>query len=235
MTINCIVIDDEFPAITQMEEYISRIPFLNNLQSFDNAIEPLNFLKHHDVDLVFLDIEMDGFTGLQFIKTLRNKPQIILTTAYNQYAIEAFNLNVIDYLLKPISFERFLQGVDKVFDMLNIKEGENVTGVTYKKDYAFFKTEYRLQRIDFKDILYIEGMKEYLRIHTLNGKILTLMVFKELEAILPTDKFIRVHKSYVVAVDKIDNVERQRIQIKDNLIPISDKYKDAFFNYIKSN
>ncbi len=134
MSINCIVIDDELPAINQMEEYISRIPFLTNLGSFDNAIEPLNFLKSNHVDLIFLDIEMEGFTGLQLIKTLRNKPNIILTTAYDQYAIEAFNLSVIDYLLKPISFERFLQSVDKVFDLLSDKSKETETGNTYKKD-----------------------------------------------------------------------------------------------------
>lgn len=125
MKINCIVIDDELPAIQQMEEYISRISFLNLLQSFDNGIEPINYLKSNTVDLIFLDIEMEGFTGLQLIKTLQYKPKIILTTAYDRYAIEAFDLNVTDYLLKPISFERFIKSIDKVLILFRRKSGRN--------------------------------------------------------------------------------------------------------------
>ena len=229
MKINCIVIDDELPAIEQMEEYITRIPFLNLLGSFDNAIEPINFLKSNSVDLIFLDIEMEGFTGLQLIKTLQHKPKIILTTAYDQYAIEAFDLNVSDYLLKPISFERFIKAIDKIFDSYietNIKTSNEPV---YKRDYFFVKTEFRMQRVDFKDILFIEGMNEYLRINTTKEKIMTLQNFKSLEEILPKNNFVRVHKSYMVAINKIDCVEKSRIKIGEKLIPVSNTYKDAFY------
>ncbi len=229
MKINCIVIDDELPAIEQMEEYITRIPFLNLLGSFDNAIEPINFLKSNSVDLIFLDIEMEGFTGLQLIKTLQHKPKIVLTTAYDQYAIEAFDLNVSDYLLKPISFERFIKAIDKIFDSYTETNIKTSNEPVYKRDYFFVKTEFRMQRVDFKDILFIEGMNEYLRINTTKEKIMTLQNFKSLEDILPKNNFVRVHKSYMVAINKIDSVEKNRIKIGEKLIPVSNTYKDAFY------
>lgn len=228
MKINCIVIDDELPAIEQMEEYISRIPFLNLLGSFDNAIEPINFLKSTQVELIFLDIEMEGFTGLQLIKTLQNKPKIVLTTAYDKYAIEAFDLNVSDYLLKPISFERFIKSIDKIFDLFEGTKSMDKNEPIYKRDYFFVKTEFRMQRVDFMDIVFIEGMNEYLGINTVNERIMTLQNFKSIEEILPVDNFIRVHKSYIVAINKIDSVERNRITIGDKIIPVSNTYKDAF-------
>ena len=228
MKINCIVIDDEQPAIEQMVEYISRVPFLNLLKSFDNAIEPINFLKSNHVDLIFLDIEMEGFTGLQLLKSLQHKPKIILTTAYDRYAIEAFDLNVSDYLLKPISFERFIKSLDKIFDSF-AESGKSPEGETvYKRDYFFVKTEFRMQRVDFNDILYIEGMNEYLRINTTKEKIMTLQSFKNIEEILPKENFVRVHKSYIVALNKIDSVERNRISIGNKLIPVSNTYKETF-------
>lgn len=229
MRINCIVIDDELPAIEQMEEYISRVPFLNLMASFENAIEPINFLRSNKVDVIFLDIEMEGFTGLQFIKTLQNKPKIILTTAYDQYAIEAFNLNVSDYLLKPISFERFIQAIDKIYDQFSIPKTSESKDPVYRRDYFFVKTEFRMQRIDFKDILFIEGMNEYLGINTSKERIMTLQNFKTLEENLPDNNFVRVHKSFLVAIDKIESVEKNRIKIGDKLIPISNTYKEAFY------
>ena len=229
MKINCIVIDDELPAIEQMEEYISRIPFLHLLGSFDNTIEPVNFLKSNSVDLIFLDIEMEGFTGLQLIKTLQHKPKIILTTAYDQYAIEAFELNVSDYLLKPFSFERFMKSIDKIFDSFVLVKGSNTEEPQYKRNYFFVKTEFRMQRVDFEDILFIEGMSEYLRINTNKERIMTLQNFKSIEESLPSENFVRVHKSYLVAIDKIESVEKNRIKIGDKLIPVSNTYKDAFY------
>lgn len=229
MKINCIVIDDELPAIEQLEEYISRIPFLKLLKSFDSAIEPINFLKLNPVDLIFLDIEMEGFTGLQLIKTLQVRPKVILTTAYDQYAIEAFDLNISDYLLKPISFERFIKAIDKIFDSYigpkMLESGEPL----YKRDYFFVKTEFRMQRVDFNDILFVEGMSEYLRINTRNEKIMTLQNFRNLEAVLPKENFVRVHKSYIVALNKIDSIEKNRIKIGGKIIPISNTYKETFY------
>lgn len=233
MHINCIVIDDELPAIQQMEDYIGRVPFLKLLKSFDNGIEPLTFIQTNPVDVIFLDIEMEGFTGLQLIKTLQHKPKIILTTAYDQYAIKAFDLNVSDYLLKPISFERFMQSIDKLFDYFAKTRQADSAVLQYKRDYFFVKTEFRMQRVDFEDILFIEGMKEYLRIHTKSERIMTLQSFKSLEDILPPENFIRVHKSYMVAINKIKCVEKNRITIGEEIIPISDTYKDSFFLVLK--
>lgn len=235
MKINCIVIDDEFPAIEQMEEYISRIPFLNLLKCFDNALESIDFLKSNSVDLIFLDIEMEGFTGLQLIKTLQNKPRIVLTTAYDQYAIEAFDLNVSDYLLKPISFERFIKSIDKIFDLFNSSQNNVIEEPKYKRNFFFVKTEFRMQRIDFDDILFIEGMNEYLRINTVHEKIMTLQNFKKIEEILPEENFIRVHKSYIVAINKIESVEKNRILIAEKYIPISNTYKEAFYLILNKN
>ena len=236
MNIKCIIVDDEHPAIDQMEDYVNRVPFIQHLKSFDNAIEPIEFLKSNPVDLLFLDIEMEDFTGLQLIKTLNYKPKVILTTAYDQYAIDAFDLNVTDYLLKPISFERFLQSVDKVFQSMDVSTETQTPDYQYKVDYAFFKTEFRLQRIDFDTILFVEGMREYLRIHTTTDKVLVLMSFAEIEQVLPARRFLRVHKSYTVALDKIDSIERNRIYIGDkHIIPIGKSFKDTLFLMLKRN
>lgn len=232
MRINCVVIDDEQPAIRQMEIYIERIPFLKLLKSFDNAIESLSFLQNNQVDLLFLDIEMEGFTGLQMIKALHHKPKIILTTAYDQYALDAYNLNVSDYLLKPISFERFVIAIDRLYEAF--RNGKSIASdeSQYKKDYFFVKTDYKMQRVDFKDILYVEGMKEYLRIHTTKAKIMVLQNFKNLEDSLPLNQFIRVHKSYLVAINKIESLERNRIKIGEKIIPVSETYKDALMTVL---
>jgi len=235
MVINCVVIDDEYPAIQQMEDYISRVPFLRLLKSFNNAIESLNFLQTNPVDVLFLDIEMEGFSGLQLIKVLQHKPKIILTTAYDQYALKAFDLNVSDYLLKPISFERFIQAIDKLFDLFVQEKPVDTSVNQYRRDYFFVKTEYRMQRVDFNDILFVEGMKEYLRIHTKTEKIMILESFKNLEELLPSHNFIRVHKSYIVALDKIVSIEKNRITIGSSIIPISETYKDAFFMILKKD
>lgn len=235
MKINCIVIDDEFPAIEQLEEYISRIPFLNLLKSFENAIEPIDYLKTNSVDLIFLDIEMEGFTGLQLIKSLQSKPKIILTTAYDKYAIEAFDLNVTDYLLKPISFERFVKAIDKIFDSFAGTKQHIEHEPMYRRDYFFVKTEFRMQRVNFNDILFVEGMNEYLRINTTKGRIMTLLNFRNLEENLPKENFVRVHKSYLVAINKIDSIEKNRIKIGEKAIPVSNTYKESFFLILNKN
>ncbi len=237
MKINCIAIDDEHPALLKMENYISKVPFLNFLAGFNNAIEPIDFLKKNNVDLIFLDIEMDEFTGIQFLKTLKVKPKVILTTAYDSYAIEAFQLDVIDYLLKPISFSRFMQSVEKVYN--NLYENKTSTIVSdephYKEEYIFVKTDYKTQRVDFKDILYIEGMKEYLCIYTDSGRIITLLSFKKMIDSLPEGKFIRVHRSYIIAFNKIESIEKNRIKIGDKLIPVGETFKKEFYKELEKH
>jgi len=235
--INCIAVDDEPPSLRQMEEYISKVPYLNLLATFDNAIDSMNYLKDNPVDLVFLDIQMENLSGIQFLKLLKDKPQIILTTAYDSYALEAFDLDVDDYLLKPISFERFLKSTEKIHKKAIIEKHSDLavaTELSEKREYFFVKTEFHVERVDFSDILYIEGLKEYLGINTANRKILTLQSFNDILDTLPSSNFIRTHKSYVVAVNKITRIERSHIFIGDKLIPIGPKYKDDFFNTLKS-
>ena len=233
MKIRCIAIDDEPPAIHQMEEYIKRVPFLDLISTFDNGISAIEFLKENEVDLLFLDIEMEGLTGIQMLKVIKNKPFVILTTAYDSYAIQAFDLDVTDYILKPISFERFFKAVEKVSELMKEKKQNvsvsNTQPLPEEKNYIFVKTEYRMQRVDFKDILYIEGLKEYLIIKMITGRVITLQSFKHMEEMLPSSNFIRVHKSYMVALDKIEFIERNRIKIADKLIPVGDTYKKVFY------
>lgn len=232
MKIRCIAVDDEPPALAQMEDYINRVPYLHLLKSFDNGIDAIEYLKENEVDLLFLDIHMEGLTGIQLLKILKNRPKVILTTAYDGYALQAFDLDVVDYLLKPISFERFYKSVEKICDLCNSKSAQNQPStmpVSDEKSYMFVKTEYRMQRVDFEDILYVEGLKEYLIIKMRTGQIITLQSFKQMEDLLPDSNFIRVHKSYMVALDKIDFIERNRIRIGEKLIPIGDTYRKTFF------
>lgn len=234
MKIRCIAIDDEHPALLKIENYISKVPFLDLLATFDNAMDALDYLKSNTTDLVFLDIEMEEFTGIQLLKILKNKPKVILTTAYDQYAVQAFDLEVSDYLLKPISFERFMKSVEKIYDQIAEKKivATDKTipeEIRYKEDYVFVKTEYSMKRVDFANILYIEGLKEYLSIFTDQGRIITLQNFKTVEDILPEEDFIRVHRSYIVSIKKIESIDKNRIKIEDKLIPIGDSYKKDFF------
>ncbi|MDX2360888.1 MAG: LytTR family DNA-binding domain-containing protein [Crocinitomicaceae bacterium] len=234
MTIKCIIIEDEPLALEQMEDYVGKVDFLQLERSFSNAIEPARYLKENDIDLIFLDIEMEDFTGLQFLKSLTHKPQIILTTAYDNYALEAFDLDVSDYLLKPISFDRFLRSANKVYDNLKspVRGSETPETTSIIQDYIFVRTEYRMEKIHFKDILFVEGKKEYLRIHSTSKKVMTLMSFKKLLGML-SDNFVRVHNSYIVSLDKIETIENQRLKIGEHMIPVSNSYKTGFYELLK--
>jgi DNA-binding LytR/AlgR family response regulator len=225
MSINCIIVEDEPLALKRTKEYVEKIPYLNLLQSFDNGFEAIGFLKQQQVDLIFLDIKMDELTGIQLLESLDKKPYIIITTAYSEYALKGYELNVTDYLLKPFSIERFIQAVEKVFSQIN-KTNNN------DRDFFFVKSEYRIEKIFFSDVLFIEGMRDYRCIHTSTKRILTSQTFTDLEQELPKSKFCRVHKSYIVTLDKIDLIERNRIRIKDTYIAISDTYKDNFYSLI---
>jgi len=233
MTINCIVIDDEPFAIEQMEDYIKRLPFLNLLASFDNAIDSISFIKENNVDLIFLDIQMHEISGIRLLEILNNPPKIIFTTAYEKYAIKGYELNVVDYLLKPISFERFLKAANKVYDLLMNNasvnfNNENKLNKLDTKDFIFVKASNKMQKILFSDILYIEGMKDYLRIHTVSEKIMTLQSFKKIISVLPENYFLRIHKSFVISLNRIETIERNKVKIGEKLIPIGDSYKKVF-------
>lgn len=227
MKINCIVIEDEPLALKKIIEFIEQVDYLNLLQGFNNAVEAFGYLKGNKVDLIFLDIRMKKLSGIEFLECLKNKPKVIITSAYDEYALKGYELDVADYLLKPFSFERFLRSVDKLYNQLNGIRN-NLTN-----DYIFVKTEYRIEKVSLNDILYIQGMKDYLKIHTIDKKIMTLQTFKNLMEVLPTIDFQRVHHSYVVAISKIDNIERNRIRIGTDLISISDSYKENFYKILK--
>ena len=225
MVINCIIVEDEPLALKRTRDFVSRVPYLNLLATFTNGFEAIGFVKDHEIDLMFLDIEMDGFTGIELIESLSRKPQIIITTAYDKYALKGFELHVADYLLKPFGFDRFLNSVERVYESIEKASKD-------EKGYIFVKTEYRLERIAVDDIIFIEGMGDYRNIRTTSKKILTLQTFSELEKLLPKNQFCRVHKSYIVSINKIISVERHRIKMLDNLIPISDSYKEGFYSLI---
>ena len=242
MKINCIAVDDEPLALDIISAYCSKIPFINLLQTFDNAIDTMEFLRNNPIDLIFLDIQMDGLTGIQLLNALKTRPHIILTTAYDNYAIQGFELDVADYLLKPISFDRFIKGVNKVYERMQKETSESpsekhpvIQLPEAEPTYFFVKTETRIEKVNASDILYVEGMSDYWRIVTTNKRIMTLMNARGIEDMLHEPQFCRVHKSYFVALGKIEYVERKHIKIGTERIPISDTYLKHFFDLIEKN
>lgn len=236
MKIRCIVIDDEPLAIEILESYIEKIPYVELAGKFFNAIDALQYLKSNKVDLMLLDIQMPELTGIQLMKVLDNPPQVIFTTAYDSYAIKSYELDAVDYLLKPIEFDRFLKAIEKSWKRIDRSQSVEVNKVEQsgpKDTFIFIKTEHRVQRVEISEILYIEGMKNYLRVVTRTDKFMTLQNFKSICELLPVNQFVRVHKSFVVAVDKIDSIERSRIRIGKQLIPIGDTYKKDFDQLVK--
>jgi len=237
--IKCLVVDDEPLALHILEDYISKIPFLQLVKATTNPIEALQLVQEGSVDLVFLDVQMPELTGIQFLKIANGKVKVILTTAYSQYALEGYELDVVDYLLKPIAFDRFYKSVQKAQQIISpsaasalvIKE-ESAPQQDLLSDFIFVKTEHKIQKVYLNDILFIEGLKDYISIFTTTERIITLQIMKKMEEALPERHFIRVHKSYIVAINKIDSIERSRIWIKDKIIPVGDTYREEFFKII---
>jgi two-component system LytT family response regulator len=223
MKINCIIVEDEPIALERTQLFIKKLPLLNLVAAFDNAMEALTYLKLNSVDLIFLDIEMEELTGIELLENATITAQVIITTAYEKYALKGYELNVVDYLLKPFSFERFLKAVDKV---------QVISKTATPQEFIFIKTAHRLEKIMVNDILHIEGMGEYRRIFTTQKQIMTLQTFTELEELFSPQVICRVHKSHMVALNKIDSVERSRVKIGEKLIPISETYKSNFLNLI---
>lgn len=227
MKISCILVEDEPLALERLENYVQKLPFLNLLATFDNAIDALVFLKTQQVDLLFLDINLGDFSGIKLLETSNIKSQVILTTAYHEYAIKGFDLKVTDYLLKPFTFERFVQAVERVQQHFS-----KIEVVKPAMNFMFIRTEYRLEKVFFDEVLFIEGKGDYRRIHTLTKKIMTLQTFTEFEQEIPPSVICRVHKSYMVAIARIDSIEKDRIRINNILIPISDSYRQVFYETI---
>ena len=235
--ITCIAVDDERPALDKVTRFISRIPFLELVNQFRDPAEAMAYMQINPVELVFLDIQMENLTGIQFIEALPRRPLIILVTAFDKFAMKGFDLDVCDYILKPFDYERFYKASLKALKMLRTLDREMVAEIDKKPekshDFIFIKTAYRLEKVELNDIYYIQGMREYLRIFTSKAKIMTLQSFSELESILPAERFVRVHKSWMVALDKIENIERKRIRILGEYIPISNSRYDSFIDLLK--
>lgn len=223
---NCIIIEDEPLAQERNRDYIERIPLLKLVAVFDNALDALVYLQQNTVDLIFLDIQMDGLTGIQLLESVRINRQVIITTAYHEFALKGYELRVTDYLLKPYTFERFLQAVDKALAQSRSQEK------AADKSFIFVKTGHQLKKLPLNELLYVEGRRDYRNISTTQTSLLTLQTFSELEADIPASVALRIHKSYMVALDKIDTVEKDAVHIGDRIIPVSDTYRKAFFEQI---
>jgi len=236
VTINCIIVDDEPLARNLMREYVSKVPFLSIQATCSNAIEAMEALRLHNVDLMFLDIQMPDITGMAFLRSLHKRPMVIFTTAYSEYALESYELDVVDYLLKPVTLERFLKAVDKVNQLVQSRTSPQETIVQEAgKAFMFVKDGTKLVKVELDKILFIEGLKDYVTFHLKDQKIVTLQRLKTLEGILPADKFVRIHNSYIVSLLAIDVVHTNDVQIGTHTLPISDTYKKNFREFIERN
>lgn len=247
MNISCLIVEDEPLARSLLEQYIKKVPYLQLVGSCSSPLAAIEILREQPVDLLFSDIQMPEITGIMLLKILPKKPFVIFTTAYSEYALEGYELDVVDYLLKPITLERFLKAVEKVYQRLapiyQNMHNQSITeeiGVTEKQNetsqnFIFVKDGTKLVKIKLNDILYVEGLKDYVMIYTHQQKIVTLQRMKILEAELPTNKFIRIHNSYIVALEAIDAIDKDKVQIGKTFIPISDTYRKTFKEFIEQN
>lgn len=234
--IKCIIVDDEFPARILLKEFIEKVPNLELVGNFKSGLEALPVIQNGGIDLMFLDIQMPDITGINFLKMLTHKPLVVFTTAYSEYAIESYQLDVLDYLLKPFSFDRFMQAVGKAMLRLapapqpvTLKTEQTEDELSPMKDLMLVKADHKIHRIKYNSIIYIEGLREYVTIFCENGeKIITLESLRNLEATLPTNMFMRIHKSYIVRIDKIKALYGSQLKIEgvQAYIPIGKSYKD---------
>lgn len=228
MKLKCMIIDDEPLAQKGMQEYVDDIDFLETTAVCDNALQANSFLKENMVDIILLDIQMPKLSGLDFLKTLKDPPAIIITTAYQEYALEGFELDVIDYLVKPIAFNRFLKAVNKARDIIQHKQKQQIQDALY----FYLKVDNRFEKINYDDILFAEALQNYVAIYTKEKKMLSYITFSQVEKQLPPERFVKVHKSYIVALDKIKSIEGNLIHIAQHEIPVSRSLKDAIMQKI---
>ncbi len=228
MNYSCVAIDDEPLALEKIRGFIERIPFLTLNATFDQPTEALDFLNSNTVDVLFLDIQMESLTGFELLSALPTRPHVILTTAYSEYALKSYDFEVVDYLLKPFSFARFVQAVNKATKGLDNHTEKSEA----QPDYLFVKVDYKLAKVQLDDILYIEGMRDFRCLHTTNGKLLTQQTFGSFESLLPSSCFQRIHKSYLVSLNHIESIEKHRVKIANTLLPISETYRDSFYGAI---
>lgn len=225
----CIIVDDEPLAQQVIEEFAGRIEFLTVIAKCNNASEAAEILHNHEIDLIFLDIHMPRISGLDFIASVKNPPQFILITAYSEHALQGFNVNATDYLMKPVPFDRFLQAVNKAYELFTLRKNMGNSENPPEQKYILVKSGYQTIKIILDSVLLIEGLKDYVKIHT-EGKrpVLSLLTMKGLTETLPEDKFMRIHKSFIIAIDRITSLSRNRVMIADRWIPIGENYREQF-------
>jgi len=237
--INVIIVDDEPLAQDVLETYIDNMSELNLVSKCNNALEANAALKNNDIDLMFLDIQMPQITGIDFLRSLENPPVVIFTTAYPNYAVDGFELNVLDYLLKPISMERFMKAVNKASEQIALKKGSNQDSPDNEADYIFVKADKKLIKINFSDVLYIEGLKDYVIIRQADKRVVTLQTMKSLEQKLPASIFKRIHRSYIVNLQQINAVVGNMVEITEKgqakHIPVGKNYRDELLSLINEN
>ena len=229
--IKCIIVEDETLAQNVLQRHLQKIDRFELVAICNNALEAREVLNRQEIDLMFLDIQLPGMTGLNFLRTLPSPPLVVITTAYSEYAVESYEFNIIDYLLKPVSFERFCKTVDKIVDgrlfTQDIKEKGNLPA-----DHIFVKSNSKFFKVNFSEIIYIEGMKDYLKIHTREYRLVTLQTMNDMEKILPDNQFIRVHRSYIVAVAHIKSIYGNSIELENKTVPIGINYKDKVMHLV---
>lgn len=233
----CVIIDDEPLAVELLQDFVKKVDSLELINSFNNAIDAVSFINQNNVDLVFLDIQMPHFSGIDFLNTIEKKPLVIFTTAYSDYAVEGFNLGAVDYLVKPIPFHRFLKAVVRAQQVLQPLTpqaiSENTNAPEIEQDFMFVRAEYENVKLNFADILFIEGLKDYVKIYTTDNKFtLTLISLIKLENLLSSKGFARIHRSYIINIKHVKSIQKNKVLISDKRIPISESYKNTFFEKI---
>lgn len=223
--LKCIAVDDEPLALQLMQDYISKVPYLQLLTTCGDAFEANQVLQEQEIDLVFIDIQMPGLTGLQFIKSLTHKPMFILVTAYEKFALESYNLNVIDYLLKPVELSRFIQACNKAYELYQLKHKQPDTG----SEFFFLNVDYSMVKVMFADIMWVEGLRDYLKIHLVPPAkpLIARISMKAIEEELPPSKFLRIHKSYLISIDHITSVKKSSVFIGNMELPIGETYREV--------
>lgn len=236
---NCIAIDDEPLALNVIKDFCSKVSFLDLVTTCTSAVEAVKVLNRHEIGLIFLDIQMPHLSGIEFIKTLSNPPMVIFTTAYSEHALMGFELNAVDYLVKPIPFDRFFKAVSKAYELYNLRQKHSIpvqgsidAPQQTHPEYIMIKVEYSTVKVNLTDIFYIEGLKDYVKIVTPQKNYLTKSTMKNMEEKLPGEFFVRVHKSYIVSIDRINKIENNRIVINEKYIPVGDQFKESFYKTI---
>lgn len=220
---NVLIVDDEFLARKLLSEYVTKVNFLNLIDTCSDATEAMEVLNNEQIDILLLDIQMPDITGMELLKSLKNKPAVILTTAYSEYAVDAFTLGVSDYLLKPFDYARFMQAINKVVDNHVVDR----TADESNNDFLMVKADYKLYKINYDELLFIEGQHEYVTFHTKTKRITALYSLKNLEDTLPKDKFVRTHKSFIVSIKNIEDIDKTTVTVSGNKIPIGASYRDS--------